>query len=53
MEAKNSAAAKIAADTVGSVDLPFLYRRTSGLILIEIDGQERITQDCLRRKWGK
>ena len=50
MEAENAAAAKIAAETVEAVDLPCLSSTTPGLIPRGIDGQERITQDCLRRK---
>ena len=50
MEAENAAAAKIAAETMEAVDLPCLSSTTPWLIKRGIDGQERITQDCLRRK---
>ena len=50
MEAENSATDKIAAETVEAVDLPCLSRMTPGIIKIVIDGQDRITQDILRRK---
>ena len=50
MEAENYAAAKISAETVVAVDLPCLSSMTPGLIKRGIDGQERSTQDRLRRK---
>ena len=50
VEAKNTAASNIAAETVQEVDIPCLSRTTTGLIKMGIDGLERITQDCLRRK---
>ena len=44
VEAENSAVAKIAAETVVVVDIPFfLSRTTPGLVKRGIDGQERIT----------
>ena len=43
-------AAKIAAETVEEVDLPFMSSTTPGLIRRGIDGQERITWDGSRRK---
>ena len=52
MEDENSSAYKIAAETVEEVDITCLYRTTTGLIKMIIDGLERITQDCLRRKGG-
>ena len=50
VEAENAAAAKIAAETVETVDLPCLSSTTRGHIKRGIDGQERITWDRLRRK---
>ena len=50
MEAENSAAAKIAAETVEEVDIPCLSRTTPRLTKRGIDDQERITQDYMRRK---
>ena len=43
VEAENSAAAKIYADTVEAVDLPCLSNTTPGLIKRGTGGQERIT----------
>ena len=50
LEAENAAASKVAAETVEAVDLTCLSRTTTGVILRGIYGQERIMQDCLRRK---
>ena len=44
MEDENAAAAKIAAETVKAVDLPFMYSTTPGLIKRGIDGQERASR---------
>ena len=50
VEAENSASDKIAVETVEAMDLPCMYTTTPGIIKRRIDGQERITQDFLRRK---